>query len=142
MSDIPPCLYRSIRGEEAINNHLEGILWLRSPAYFQDVPSVAGDSLEGIGSHETDGILHRDVGDSTPIQPAFVLSFSADVDATRKFGDFYFVLQDPAELESRIKNALPPSITEVTWRKIEYTKTMQVDHIPTPSEDWDRKYFN
>lgn len=137
----PPYLYRSVRGKEAIRNHLLGELWFRSPAYFRDIEAPASDHLEGVGSYKLDGILHKDVSDSKPIQPVFLTSFSAEPEATRKFGNYYFVLRDPEELRKRVQHALPPEITEVTWQKMEYTKTMQVARDIGPSENWARKYL-
>lgn len=97
--------------------------------------------MEGVGSYKIDGILHRDVSDDRPIQPAFMMSFSADVEATKKFGKYYCVLQDPGEFEKRLRNALPPGITSVEWGEVEYTKTMELDSLPSPSDDLRRKYF-
>ena len=138
---VPSCLYRSVCGDAAIKNHISGRLWFRSPAYFRRIEGPASDALEGVGSHELDSVLINDISDSTPIQPVFFMSFSAVAGATRKFAEHYFVLRNPRELEQRVKAALPPDITEVAWKKIEYTKTMRVHHFLNPSEAWHRKYF-
>ena len=116
-------------------------LWLRSPAYFREIKGAAADGLEGIGSYELKEMHHIDVGDSTPIQPAFMMSFSAQAETTKKFGAHCIELKKPQELKQRVKDALPPYITEVTWQKVEYTKTMTIDYELGLSAGWNRKYF-
>lgn len=139
----PPCLYRSVCGEEAITNHIRGRLWFRSPAYFREVEGPGADELEGIGSYDLEGIHHKDVGDDTPIQSVFVMSFSDKAEATKKYGKgSYFVVRDPEELKKRVQRKLPPCITEVRWKKIEYTKTMKIQAPIDPPETWSRKYYS
>ena len=142
--DIPKCLCRGIGdSHEVIYNHLLGRLWFRSPAYFRKVKGPASDGMEGIGSYEVDDVRNIDVADSRPIQPAFFMSFSEDADATRKFGEnHYLVLNDPVKLMEKVKLALPPKITNVTWQRIRYDKNMQLDRHPKPSVLSERKYFS
>ncbi len=140
MTKPPPCLYRSIEGEEAIKNHILGRLWFRSPKYFRNEEGSAADELEGIGSYKWKGINHIDVGDENPIQSVFIMSFSDEAAATKKFGEHYFVIRDPEELKKRVQSKLPPCITEVKWKKIKYTKTTKVEKDLSPSEAWCRKY--
>ena len=142
--DIPKCLYRGIGdSHEVIYNHLLGRLWFRSPAFFRMIEGPASDCKEGIGTYEVGNIRNVDVADSRPIQPAYFMSFSEDVEATRRFGGkHYLVLNDPVELMERVKAALPPKITSVTWQRIRYDKSMNLDRDPTPSESKKRKYFS
>ena len=51
----PPRLYRGI-SEDAIENHLRGVLWFRSPAYFRDTEGVHADVLEGVGTYEAEPV--------------------------------------------------------------------------------------
>lgn len=138
---MPSCLYRSVNEDEAVKNHYLGKLWFRSPAYFRTKEGPEADSLEGIGSYDVRGLRHTDLSDSIPIQAVFMMSFSAEAYATKKFGRHCLAVHDPQELLRRVKGALPPSITSVEWRKITYTKTTQVQRTLMPCEDWNRKYF-
>ncbi len=141
MLEPPSCLYRSVRGDEAIKNHILGRLWFRSPRYLRNIENFGADELEGIGSFNLNGTLHHDVGDSIPIQSAFLMSFSMEADATKNFGEHCFVVDDPQILKTRVIDALPPCITDVSWHQVQYTKTMSLVSEPDPSEDWYRKYF-
>ena len=95
-----------------------------------------------LAEREADGLVHTDIGDDAPIQPAFLISFSSEPVATRKFGKHYLVLNDPNELRKRVEHALPPRITKVSWRKIEYAKKFRVDRDLGASENWNRKFFS
>lgn len=141
MKALPSCLYRGV-SSKAINSYARDIFWFRSPRYFHKCErDQARDNMEGIGSYETNGILHHDVGDDGRIQPAFMMSFSTDVGATRKFGEYYYMLQDPSGFAECLKRALPPGITSVEWGKVEYTKTMEIDDPLSLLDGWHRKYF-
>ncbi|MCY4611531.1 MAG: hypothetical protein OXC38_07540 [Gammaproteobacteria bacterium] len=125
-----------------VDSYAKGIFLFRSPRFFRKIKGEGRDDMEEIGSYETDGILHRDVGDDRPIQPAFMMSFSTDVEATRKFGEYYYVLRDLSEFEKCLREALPSCITSIEWGEVEYTKTMKIDSpLINPSDDWHRKYF-
>ena len=70
------------------------------------------------------------------------MSFSSTAEATRKFDTaHYFTLNSPTDLLERVRQSLPPDITEVSWKQIEYTKTMRVTEDLSPGDDWNRKYY-
>lgn len=98
--------------------------------------------MEGVGTYVRRGLRHNDVDDSGQIHSTIFLSFSSTAEATRKFNtDHYFVLNSPDRLLEQVRQGLPPCITEVSWKQIEYTKTMHVTEDLSPSDDWNRKFF-
>lgn len=138
MRDIP-ILYRCLSDETAVNNHLKGYLWFRSPKYFRSIEGRGKDSLEGIGSYIFDGSAYRDIGDERPIQPAFLISFSETM--LPDYGRHVLRLDNPNDLSEQVTDRLPKG-SKVCWRKIKYDKTIVLDSEPSPSEGWDRKYFS
>ena len=140
----PSKLYRSINdtGEnQALQNHLEGILWFRAPLYFHETEGVGKDPTEGIGSYEYKNILYADVSDTRPIVSMFMLSFSETREASERFGNYHLILIDPEGLAAYLREALSSCNTRVQWEKVRYTKTMNLDSQPDPVAGWDRKYF-
>lgn len=138
MRDIP-ILYRCLKDEAAVTNHLKGYLWFRSPNYFRSIEGQGKDSLEGIGSYIFNGSVYNDIGDERPIQPAFLISFSEIV--LHDYGRYVLKLENPNELYERVKGRLPKG-SKVYWRKIKYDKTEELDSEPGPSEGWSRKHFS
>lgn len=138
----PPTLFRAVGDDEAVKNHLSGILWFRAPGYFHTVEGVAADPMEGIGtSRLPDGQIRRDITDDTTIQPVFILCFSCDENAAKKFGALCLAVRHPTELKRRVEAALPQgNVTSVSWEKVAYGKTMDVAADPSPYADWRRKY--
>ena len=139
---VPKVLYRAVDSDVAISNHDKGILWLRAPAHFREVEGPAADNLEGIGTYEINGYSSVDISDNLPAQPAFLLCFSEEANATKKFGKYCLELCNPLDLKERVIESLPSNITNVEWRKVEYVKTRKLDEEPTNKELWARKYFH
>lgn len=140
MSDIQtiPTLYRSLKCELAVRNHLQGILWLRSLKFFREIERPGWDPMEGIGSYTVDGLLHGDVADDKPIFPGFILSFSEL--RLANFGSFVLELRHPEELRNRIVSRFPEG-TSIEWHRVAYDKRPNLESAPPPSEDWKRKHF-
>lgn len=140
-SSITKPLFRTVKEDQAIDNHLLGILWFRSPRYFRDIEGRGRDQLEGVGSYKSpSGVIVNDVGDSAPIQPTFILSFSEI--PLPQYGEYVLKVQNPIELKEYVERSLPRGISEVEWRKIRYDKKMSVGSHPSPSEDWIRKHYS
>lgn len=141
MIEAPPPLFRSVPDDDTMNSHLSGILWFRSPNYFRDIEDIRADQLEGVGSYTpSDGTTNRDVSDTVPIQPTFILSFSEI--PLSKYGKYVLKVQNPMELKRRVECRLPQKISEVEWRKIRYDKEMRVETDPGPGEGWSRKHYS
>ena len=87
-----------------------------------------------------------DVFDEYPGQPAFFMSFSETVEGARAFGRCrekhrLLEVQNPKELRDEIRKVLPNTgFVEVGWLKMEYGKTMEVDHELDLIEASQRKY--
>lgn len=140
-SVVPEPLFRTVGKYRAVENHLLGILWFRSPSYFHNTEGAGRDPLEGVGSYNLpNGVTTNDVGDHAPIQPTFVLSFS-EVPLSQ-YGEYVLKVQNPTELKKCVERRLPQGISEVEWRKIRYNKKMLVESHPSPSEDWIRKHYS
>ena len=137
MTNIPT-LYRTLKREAAMRNHLQGILWFRSLKFFREKEGMGRDPMEGIGSYMVDGMLHRDVGDENPIFPAFILSFS-ERPLVDKFGPFVLKVMSPDELRNRIVCRFPEG-TCIDWHRVVYDKREELDSVPNPSENWNRKH--
>ena len=139
----PPTLFRVVKDEGAVKSHLNGILWFRAHAYFRTIEGAAADSLEGIGTFRlSDGQVNHDITDDVPVQPAFILCFSAEMNATKKFGAYCLKVSNPMELKKRVEAALPQGgVTAVSWKKVEYGKTLDVETDPGPRGGWERKYW-
>ncbi len=140
----PPTLFRAVDHEEAWKKHKDGILWFRAPGYFHTINGVARDPMEGIGTFRLpDGQLNCDISDHTTIRPVFILSFSAEKDAVNKFGAHCLKVRDPVSLQKRVEAALlQGDVTSVSWKKVEYGKTMEVKADPGPCKGWVRKYYS
>ena len=138
----PPTLFRAVKDEPAARNHFDGVLWFRAHAYFHTIEGWAADSLEGRGTFRLPGgQVNQDITDDVPIQPAFVLCFSAEKNAAKKFGGHCLEVQNPMELKKRVEAALPDGgVTSVSWRKVEYGKTLDVKVDPGAG-GWARKYW-
>ena len=138
----PPTLFRAVEDEPAARNHFAGVFWFRAPAYFRTIEGPAADDLEGIGSFSLpDGQVNRDITDDAPTQPAFILCFSDEKNAVKKFGGHCLEVQNPMELKKRVEAALPDGgVTSVSWRKVEYGKTLDVKVDPGAG-GWARKYW-
>ena len=134
-----PTLYRSVVNEQAMTNHLLGILWFRSLKYFRTLEGQGSDKLEGIGSYTVGESRQCDVGDERPISPVFILSFSEV--RLPKFGKFVLELSDPAELRRRVKTKFPEQ-SSVEWHKVRYDKTEDLPAVPDLVEDWNRKHYS
>ncbi len=149
-----PTLYRSV-DSLTFNNYARGIVWFRSPRYFRklakenkkaDSQDVRADSLEGKGSYRVgDGPCVHDVSDDdgSAVHPAFLPSFS-EVPLLEKYGAYVLKFARPLELREHIEQELlrGTDIIKVELRKIEYSKTEQLEAHPSPTEDWNRKYFS
>jgi len=143
-------LFRAVPNPNVQNdvgrNHLEGNLWFRSHKWFRKIDG--GDKMEGVGSHEEIGrnVMNRDVFDEYPGQPAFFMSFSETVEGARAFGRCsekhrLLEVQNPKVLRDEIRKALlNTEFVEVGWLKMEYGKTMEVDHELDLIEASQRKY--
>lgn len=152
MTSLPRTLYRRVNGGAALNNHLCGLLWFRSPHYFHDVEGPQKDSMEGIGSYKSGGISYTDVSDrNTGVQPGFILSFTETVEATEKFGSecgpsFVLELKDTAKFEEFIRQELihktDRTAIMVDWGKVKYDKVETMNRELSPSEEYCRKYFS
>lgn len=138
MTNIPT-LYRALKCEAAMRNHLQGILWFRSLKYFREKEGTGRDPMEGIGSYVVDGITHQDVGDENPIFPAFILSFS-ERPLVDNFGSFVLKLTRPDELRNRIVCRFPER-SRIEWHRVEYDKKEELESDPSPVEGWNRKHF-
>ena len=142
----PSALYRSVKKEDqALENHLQGKLWFRSPRCFREMEGSGNDELEGRGGYELKSTVWSDLDDDAQILSMFALSFSETPGACRKFGNgspLYLVVREPEKLAEVVRQALPERITEVGWQKMEYTKTMSLESHPKPVEDWNRKFFS
>ncbi len=122
-----------------MRNHLDGILWFRSLKYFREKEGSGRDPMEGIGSYRVGEILHHDVGDKNPIFPAFILSFS-ELPLKEKFGPIVLKVMHPDELRNRIVCRFPEG-TSIDWRRVEYDKKEELESVPSPLEDWNRKHY-
>ena len=140
----PPTLFRAVDSEAAWRNHKDGILWFRAPGYFHTIKGIARDPMEGIGTFMLpNGQINRDITDDTTLRPVFILSFSAQKNAVEKFGAHYLEVRDPVALKGRVEAALPQGdVISVSWKKVEYGKTMAVDTDPGPEAGWRRKYWS
>lgn len=138
----PPTLFRAVKDEPAARKHLAGVLWFRAPAYFRTIEGPAADSLEGSGTFELpDGQVNQDITDDVPIPPTFILCFSAEKNAVKKFGDSCLKVGNPVKLKERVEAALPgEGLTSVCWRKVEYRKRLDVETDPG-ADGWARKYY-
>ena len=139
--EVPSILYRSVRTECARENHLKGNLWFRSHSYFQVVEG--GDKLEGIGSYDIAGQGHyHNISDDYRLQPGYFMSFSEELEAAQKFGDFPLELNDPIRFLEGIKGQLPPigGFVRVKWIKMGYGKTREIARHLGPSEGWHRQF--
>ena len=116
-------------------------MWFQSPLHFRELNGVGRDKLEGVGSYEYENNLYQDVTDGRPIHPMFMMSFSETLDASKPFGNYYLILNEPEEFADLVRKKLPESITRVEWRKVEYTKNMSLDRHPDPVAGWVRKYY-
>lgn len=91
------------------------------------------------------GPLVDDVSDNddSAIQPAFILCFS-EAPLPEKYGNYVLKFARPLELKEHIKKQLLPEadVIKVELRKVAYGKTMQLEAHPSPTEDWNRKYFS
>lgn len=144
MNSLPQTLYRRVNSEEAMANHLEGILWFRSPCYFRYIKGPQNDPMEGIGSYNLQGCTIDDITDNKPIQSVFFLSFSETIQATEKFRkeqSYILKLKDPARLREIIKTSLPPEVM-VEWGKVTYGKDMNVKYDLSLPDGIQRKYFH
>jgi len=139
----PPTLFRAVKDELAARNHFAGVLWFRAPAYFRTIEGPTADSLEGIGMFRLpEGPVNQDITDKVPIQPAFMLCFSAEKNAVKKFGGHCLEVQNPMAFKRRIEAVLPDGgVTSVSWRKVEYGKTLDVKVDPGAASGWARKYW-
>ena len=136
-----PTLFRTVQENQAMENHLSGILWFRSPSYFRNIEGIGADPLEGIASYtSSSGITVQDVGDDAPVQPTFILSFSEI--PLPQYGEYVLQVQNPLELKKRVECQLPQGISEVEWAKIRYDKKIRVETRLGPSEDWIRKHYS
>ena len=138
MTDIP-ILYRSVDCEQAMRNHLSGILWFRSLKYFRAIEKLGHDPMEGLGTYTVDGRRHHDVADERPIIPAFIMSYSEV--PLLEFGGFVLRLSNPLGLRDRIKNQFPERSC-VRWHEVKYDKKETLNTEPKPSENWDRKHYS
>ena len=150
MTSLPEILYRRVNGEQALNNHLYGHLWFRSPRFFRNVKGPQHDPTEGVGSYVRGVIQYKDVGDNVGLQPEFILSFSETIQATEKFRgqckpSYILKLKDPAGLRYFVRdeliNGTCPSAVIVEWRKVEYRRD-EYDYVNrelTCDEEWARK---
>ena len=133
-----PTLYRTLKCEAAVRNHLVGRLWFQSLKHFRGVESSGRDPLEGVGSYTVRGMLHRDVSDENAIFPAFILCFSER--PLREHGDFVLKLRRPLALRDRVLSKFPDR-SRVEWHQVEYGKKEVLDSVPGPSELWKRKHY-
>ena len=141
MVESPPTLFRSVPCRDAMNNHLDGILWFRSPSYFRKIEGKRQDSLEGVSSYKlSDGTHWKSISDEVPIQPAFILSFSEV--PLPKYGQYVLKVQNPLELKKRVERKLPRGISRVEWGKVRYDKQMQLEDHPDLGEDRIRQYYS
>ena len=138
----PPTLFRAVKDQQAAYNHLDGVLWLRAHAYFRDIEGPAADPSEGIGTSKLpDGQVNHDITDDVPVYPAFMLCFSAEKSAAKKFGDSCLKVGNPIKLKKRVEAALPEGgVVSVSWRKVEYRKTLKVEADPG-ADGLARKYW-
>ena len=137
MTDIPT-LYRALTCESAMENHLKGILWFRSLKHFRTAEEPGRDSLEGIGSYMSGGILHRDVSDENPIFPQFILCFSEL--PLKRYGTVFLKVTRPKELRERLVCRFPER-TRIEWHKVEYGKKEYLESVLNPLEEWNRKHY-
>lgn len=137
MTNIPT-LYRTVKCNAAVTNHLLGMLWLRSLKNFRGTEGPGRDPLEGVGSYTVDGLLHRDVSDENAIFPAFALCFSEL--PVKKFGGFVLKVARPDALRDRVLSKCPDG-TQVEWHRIEYGKQEILGSVPGPTEHWNRKHY-
>ena len=137
MTEIPT-LYRTVKCNAAVKNHLMGMLWFRSLKYFRGIEGPGRDPLEGVGSCTVQGRLYRDVSDENAIFPAFILCFSEL--RLEKFGRFGLKVARPDALRDRVL-AKCPDRTRVEWQRVEYGKQEVLDSVPGPTEHWIRKHY-
>ena len=104
MIDVPT-LYRSVECQQAVTNHLLGILWFQSLAHFRAIERPGRDSMEGIGSYTVAGRRHNDVADEHPVFPAFIMSFSEM--PLPAYGKYVLKLSNPDELCKQVAERLP-----------------------------------
>ena len=136
----PPTLFRFVEGNQAMDNHLAGKLWFRSPWHFRSIEGERKDVSEGIGSYALpNGKICRDVNNEAPI--SFILCFSEQAESLQKFGEYCLKVSHPLELKRRVECRLSPG-SRVEWRKIIYDKVMQLDTNPSPTEDWNRTHYS
>ena len=142
MAESPPVLFRAVPDRDTMKNHLDGILWFRSPSYFRkSEDDIRADPLEGVGSYElTDGTHWRSINDEGRIQPTFILSFSEV--PLPQYGEYVLKVQNPLELKRRIERKLPQDISRVEWGKVRYDKQMELEDHPTLGEDRIRQYYS
>jgi len=143
----PPTLFRFVKGNEAVENHLTGKLWFQSLPSLRNIEGEGQDVSEGIGSYALpDGRRCRDVNDENPT--AFILSFGEQAESVKKFGEYCLEVRNPLELKRRVEDRLCPG-SQVEWRKIQYdkemdkdNKVMQLETNPGPTESWDLMYYS
>ena len=88
-----------------------------------------------------DGQVNHDITDDVPVYPAFMLCFSAEKSAAKKFGDYCLKVGNPMKLKKRVEAALPEGgVVSVSWRKVEYRKTLKVEADPG-ADGLARKYW-
>ena len=133
-----PTLYRTLRREADVRNHLLGKLWFRSLKHFREVELPGRDPLEGVGSYTVHGMLHRDVSDEYAIFPAFILCFSER--PLKEHGDFVLKLRRPLALRDRVLSKFPDG-SRVEWHQVEYGKKEVLDSVPGLSELGKRKHY-
>lgn len=149
----PEVLFRATRNTD-LRNHREGRLWFHSPAYYRTIedPQLQ-DGLEAIGSHYQDGMKHSDISDpkrGRHLCPTYILCFSEDLAATRKYfaqpgsGTDIVQLINPEMLRNLIQDSVLPDcdVIAVKWRKVVYDKTMDVSEVPPPGGWTARKYWH
>ena len=137
MTNIPT-LYRSLKSEAAVRNHLLGMLWFRSLKYFRGIEGPGRDPLEGVGSYTVHGMLHQDVSDENAIFPPFILCFSEL--PLEEFGAFVFKVAWPDALRNRVLSKFPVG-TQVEWHQVEYHKQEVLDSVLSSTEHWNRKHY-
>jgi|GEM_PF-1024302 len=140
-------LFRAVTKKDGVaKSYFHGNLWFRSHKWFRELEGE--DNLEGVGTHRVRGTsgMNRDAFDEYPGQPAFFMSFSESVNGARSFdrgSDSHTLLevQNPLKLRDEvIKKLLNKDFVMINWIKMEYGKTIEVDHELTPSEASERKY--
>ena len=143
MTKPPAILYRSLKCQKAVDNHLKGKLWFRSLKYFQQTEGIGRDELEGVGSYTVGNLNYCDIDDRETIYSVFIMSFSEV--RLPKYGQFCLALREPSQfkqrIEQRILDSFRPDGYSVEWRKVTYNKTRILSHEPSPTADWARKYW-